>query len=388
MKRLLTIVFVFSALAAVGLSNLPASLRSATAPASASQLPPCEWVAGDLHAHANSRASATADALTMSELGQNAAARELDYLLVANPNEITDVADPAFGSEGIAWFIGYEKRGGGGSLILGAPGLAFSDSGDSPRDLIAIARSVRQGSGFVQIGRPETSHWPLSLIRKLEPETVEVWRGGPFNYPTPGLGKSPVTALALYDRMLDDGIRVSVSGGSDTASRAISDVAGVGQPTTWVCADSGAINDVARAIDLGRTTISHESPDRKPALVFLEADSDDNGTFEARMGDDAPAGSTFRVSVQGAPAVGLRLVTDGSSLVKETIVDSLDYTLTFRLPASATWVRAEIFLDESISPRDQRACELHDKVGSKVDYCEGAIPMLGVSSPIYVTKTN
>jgi hypothetical protein len=382
MKRLLTVVSVFSVLAAIGLWNLPASVTSATgeaAPAIAS----CSWVAGDLHAHASADANVNGDALTMGELAQNASARTLDYLLIADPNRLTNVTDPTFGSGGIGWFIGFEKRGAGGSLILGAPSLAFSNYGNSPKALISLAGSVRQGSGFVQIGRPEVSRWPLSLLKKLEPETVEVWRGGPFTYRTPGLRKSPVDALEIYDRMLDHGIRAAVSGGSDTSSRAISDVAGVGQPTTWVCADSKSIDDVARAIDLGRTTISHESPVRNPPLIFLEADGDDDGTFEARMGDDVPGGSTVRVVVRDAPAAGLRIITDGSKLLKETIVDSLDYKLAFALPPTATWVRAELFLDESLTPSKGRSCDFSDRVGAKVDYCSGAFPMLGLSSPIY-----
>ncbi|MEA2433361.1 MAG: hypothetical protein QOG54_818 [Actinomycetota bacterium] len=341
-------------------------------------------MAGDLHAHAATES--TPEGLSLGELAQNATARGLDYLLVADPNEFTALTDPAFGNGGLTWLIGYQKIAQGGSLILGGGGLSFTDYGESPKDLIRIAQGVRNGNGIVSVGRPEVSRWSVQFVKSLEPEAIEVWRGGPFSYRTPGLHKNPAGALYLYDRLLDHGVRAAVAGGSDTSSRALSDLAGVGQPTTWVCAETANPAGVVRGIDFGRTTISHESPALKGPLLFLESDEDGDGKFEARLGDEVAAGSQLRIRVKDAPAAKVRLITDGSKLLQEFIVDSFDYSMVIEVPNSATWVRAELYLDEQLAPSKKNACIVRDEVGSRVDYCNGALPMLALSSPIYIAS--
>jgi hypothetical protein len=379
------VVLVFSFLAAWGLWSLPNYRPTAASEGSPSTSPDCTWLAGDLHAH--SASPSNVDALSLDELAQSAVGRGLDFLLVADRNQITPLDDPAFGSAGLYWLIGYEKTGQGGSLILGGDqGLSFTDEGDSPRAIAGIAEDVRAGDGIVQVGRPEVSNWSIPFVKRLEPETIEVWRGGPFSYRTPNLHKNPAAALFFYDRLLDHGVHVAVSGGSDTSSRALSDLAGVGQPTTWVCAQTDNPASLIRGIDLGRTTISHESPALKGPLVFLEGDSDGDGSFDAQLGDELPPGSPVRIRVKDAPAARLRLVTDGSSLLQEFIVNSFDFSEEVELPEGVSWVRAELYLDEELAPKGKSDCIVHNEAGRRVEYCDGGLPMLALSSPIYVKK--
>jgi hypothetical protein len=188
--------------------------------------------------------------------------------------------------------------------------------------------------------------------------------------------------------VLDVGIKVAVAGGSVTAERALTDVSGPGEPTTWVCVQDASATGIAAAIRDGRTTLSHEPPARTGPLVFLEGDQDGDGTFEEQMGGSVPPGTTLRVTVRGAPAARVRIVGSDSRLIEELIPDSKEYTATFVVPRNTSWVRAELYLDETLSPTNQRTCPrphaLESRPGHRVGYCGGLAPILALSSPIYV----
>ena len=71
---------------------------------------------------------------------------------------------------------------------------------------------------------------------------------------------------------------------------------------------------VLEGIRQGRTMISARPPAQGGARIFLEADADGDGTFEAMVGDTVPTGVLLRARVEGAPGAELRVITNGGEL--------------------------------------------------------------------------
>jgi hypothetical protein len=123
---------------------------------------------------------------------------------------------------------------------------------------------------------------------------------------------------------------------------------------------------VLDGIRAGHTFISHQPPAYGGPRVFLEADADHDGTYERMVGDTAPPGARFRVRVLAAPGAFVRIVTDrGEQAFPPVPITTASFEHGFRLPAGATWARAEAYGAE-----------------------EGRIAMLVLTSAIYVRRVN
>ena len=393
MKREAIGIVVFSVIAALGVTQLPES-STLPPPEPTSERdaapPPCDWIPGDPHVVARiaSAGSSATDAFTLSELTDVVPSRGLEYVSVFTSGEGSAVTDPAFGTGGFGWLVGIERTFPQGPVTAIGVALSFDDPRKTIAGLESFANDIHRTNGVVVLARAEASHWDVQALRALNPDAIEVWRGGPFAYRTPGLEKNPERALEILDGLLDHGRQLGIVGGSDTPSRTLSDVAGPGEPTTWVCAETRESDGIVQAIRDGRTTVSHETPQRDGPLLVLEGDQDGDGTFEEQMGDSVPPGTTLRVSIRGAPAARLRVVGSGSRVVKSTIVDSFEYEMTFDAPQTSRWLRAELYVDETLADEGQRTCpdpvRLESSPGDRADYCGGLMPMLAISSPIYV----
>ena len=62
----------------------------------------------------------------------------------------------------------------------------------------------------------------------------------------------------------------------------------------------------------GRTFVSHQPPNFLGPRIYLEADGDGNGSYEAMVGDTVPVGSRLRVRVTGGLGLLLRGFTNGA----------------------------------------------------------------------------
>jgi hypothetical protein len=327
MKREAIVILVFSGVAALGAWSLPS--QKATSEETRAQAPPpvCEWVPGDLHVPATDLSqpgfALGTQPLSVGELAGIASQRGLDYVVLVGPRGSELDADPAFDASGLDWLIGTEERFPTGTVVASTPPSQVTPA-NSGQTIDDFARDVHSAGGFLQLSGVESSTWTPRLLSAVDPDSVEVWRGGPFSYPTPGIQKNSLFALRFYDRLLDGGVKAAVAGGSATAGRALLELAGPGQPTTWVCIEKSGASAVARAIGRGRLTISHESPAADAPLLTLEADEDGDGSFEIQMGDSVDRGSTVRVSARGAPAARVRLIGSRSRLLREFTTDSFE----------------------------------------------------------------
>ena len=385
--------------------------------------PECRWLAGDLDVHTaysvtSFRPQMPLDqALTFSpdvrEQASLAEQRGLDFMAITDYLDVTAQSDADWGSGDLIWIPAYEHPFGGIAQLLGAT-RPFPASGTRVAAVERILTELHAGDGVMQIAQPGDRAWPRAYGKRVEPDAVQVWFNGPWAYDPGKIGKDGAASIRYYDALLDAGQQVAATAGSNSLLRGISKLAGVGQPTTWVCAANATTQGVLAAIARGRTSISHEYPEQRTAgegevapsgdaagegasasgtggfrnlppsgtvqpFVSIEADARGGERFEALLGDTIAPGDRVRVGVFDAPFSVLRIVADGSRILDQVEVFSPTFVHSFEAPDDVSWLRAEVYA----RPEDTVGgpCELDPEIAT---YCGNRIGMLALTSAIYV----
>ena len=362
----------------------------------------CEWIAGDLHIHTtyshdsyggpDDDNTGPEEAYTLGHTVATqflvAASRGLGYLAITDHNDIRSHTDEGFGSMGIVGIRGYENSLSGHAQMLGASKIY--DSGDRSASAVqTMADELRAEGGVFQVNHPaegsvDHPHDPdWSYGYDVVPDTVEVWNISRLWQPPMPSASSNDDAIRYWEGWLDRGYQVAATGGSDNHYLATTPIQGAGQPTTWVCASSPTEAGVLEGMRAGHTFISHQPPVFQGPQVFLEADGDSDGTFEAIVGDSVAPGSPLRVRVVGAPGAQLRVVTDGGEASAPVPVTSDAFTHAFTVPADKTWVRAEIFEPDA---HEERAAACDGVFGSQTTYCRNSLLALAMTSALYLAE--
>jgi hypothetical protein len=161
-------------------------------------------------------------------------------------------------------------------------------------------------------------------------------------------------------------------------------VQGIGDPTTWVFVRSLTVQGILDGLRAHRTFVSALPPLEQGPQLYLEADHNGDGVYEAIAGSDTSPRSAFRVrTVDAAPGSTLRIVTDQGRIDVPLGAGS---TYDFRLgaggiPAGSKFVRAQLLGPDGQSMRQQGCDPL---VGTQTSYCRDVLAMEAVSSPIYL----
>ena len=386
--------------------------------------PSCEWLAGDFHVHTvyshdsyggPDDEGTPADEFytlgwTPGQQGAIAESRDLDFIAITDHNNIDGylqrndavtgiglyesgwgLPDQVPGGDPLIWVPDYENSIGGHAQMHGATKM-YDDSLSVP----AVAEELRADGGAFQINHPADHEWHDDqgeyLYPGFAPDALEVWNIGTWLYEPP----APATndhefPVMMYDEFLDQGFHVAATGGSDNHWRATTSVQGVGQPTTWVCAEDRSAHAIVHAVLENRTMISNQPPAYAGPTAKLFADGDDDGIFESMIGDTVDPGAQIRAEVENAEGATLRMITDGGEVLAEGLVDSPTYTNTFTVPADKTWVRAEVFYSDGREQRRQLQplCDLSEEIyqqglsDEENFYCENRLAMVAMTSPIY-----
>jgi hypothetical protein len=249
----------------------------------------------------------------------------------------------------------------------------------------ALADSLRADGGVFQVNHPSDGNWPSRFGYDVVPDTVEVWNIGPwaFQPPLPSSNDNDFS-LRWYDGLLRAGNEVAVTGGSDSHWVSTAAVQGIGEPTTWVFVRKLTVAGVLEGLRAHRTFVSALPPATAGPQLFLEADRDGDGTFEAIAGSETSSRATFRVRTSGAvPGSVLRIVTDSGAFQQQLPVSGV---VTFRpgaggVPTAATFVRAELLAPDGADAR-QAGCD--PVVGEQTTVCRNDLLMEALSSPVYI----
>jgi hypothetical protein len=333
-----------------------------------------EWLAGDLHVHStysHDSYGGPGDDNTgyedINTLGfpvggefALAASRGLDYLAITDHNDVRSQQDPGFGAYGVIGLPGYENSLKGHAQMLGARRVYPHGPSSEAQAIEQLAGALRDDGGIFQINHPADSttedpedlDWGLGYA--VKPDTVEAWNGPRFYQPPFPASNSHDDATRFWEGWLDRGARVALTGGSDSHWVATAAGQGAGQPTTWIYAEDRSVEGLLAGLRAGRTMVSHQPPAYGGPRVFLEADGDGDGVFEAMVGDVVPAGSALRVRVEGAPGAQLHVVTDGGEeAFPSTTVTGTSFTQRFTLPPGRSWVRAELVGEDARAQRQE-----------------------------------
>ncbi len=357
-------------------------------------LPSCEWVSGDLHVHTwyshdawrgpgqHDHNTGDDEFYTWSWEVSNerdlAEDRGLDYIAITDHNNIDAQSDPAWGTGDLIWLPDYENSLAGHAQMHGARKM-YDNGANTLADVERVAAELRADGGALQINHPDDGEWREEYGFGFVPDAVEIWNIGVWAYepPMPATNNHE-TGPKFLDTYLDAGHHVAATGGSDSHWRSTTAVQGIGQPTTWICAETPTWQGLVDGIRDGRTTISHQPPGF--GTVFADIRVGD-GT----LGSVVEPGTPARATVQGAPGAWLKLVTNGSTELARVPITTNDFSYEFTLDEPG-WVRAEVFYEDAHGIRRllQPLCDaIEARSGQDVAYCESKLAVVAMTSPIY-----
>ena len=354
------------------------------------------WLAGDLHVHTTyshdsyggpgddntGLEDANTVGLSVGDQFRLAGSRGLDYLAITDHNDIRSQSDPGFGTAGVTAVPGYENTLKTHAQMLGA--RRIYDNGDKGLEAArSVADALRADGGVFQVNHPASPAWAYAY--QVPAETSEVWNLPWYYQPPFPAAADNDRALRFWQSWLDRGAKVGATGGSDSHWAYTSPAQGVGQPTTWVYAADRSRAGVLAGLRAGRTVISHQPPAYSGPRLFLEADADRDGRYEAMVGDTVPPGSRVRARILGAAGATLRLVGDGGrELAAPVAVDSEEFEHAFAVPRSASWAHAQLYGEDAPEGR-QAGCTVipSDDLMGSFTYCTNRVVMLGLTSAIY-----
>jgi hypothetical protein len=360
----------------VRVRGLALVLLLALVPAAPAAPEAARWLAGDWHVHT----SASHDACGASEAHKiaterrydacgdglhtrafdpaarvrEAAARDLDYGRITDHNTMASWSEAASAASRVVLVPGYEHSLPGGHAGITTLDLPARGTLPTPPATVegfhALMDAVRAApGGLFVVNHPtdgEGHAWTRPGFDWSRVDAIELWnihwlfRDEVFRGATRTSENDE--ALDLWTRLLDEGHRVPIVGGSDSHWVATSGVQGIGQPTTWALADAPAAEAIVEAVRAGRTYVAWDFI--APRLEFTGA----------LPGDVVPAGEPFEFGalVLGAGGDEARVVScRGVEASARGGNDLVAVRATLTLPAPC-WVRVEVAtVDDEAGPR-------------------------------------
>jgi hypothetical protein len=259
-----------------------------------------KWYAGDLHCHST---HSDGDS-PVEDVIASAIEVRLDFLALTDHDTSMQGSpshwyDPAYFSDQIILLYGIEWTSGRGHANIWA---------SQPFDYAAIWAANRSLDPDTAIAEAHDQHALFSINHPAAvfsqfwayypvPEgvdTIEVWNN---MYRFPDLNRW--AGHWFWDGLLGRRRRIPAVGGSDTHHLVEyqSVFFGHGNPTTWVLAHEPTAPSILDGIKSGHVSLSY---DRDFGRLDFSADTDEDGDFEAMMGDTIPADGTsvtFRVQL-------------------------------------------------------------------------------------------
>jgi hypothetical protein len=363
---------------------------------------------------------------TPGQQGAIAESRDLDFIAITDHDNVDGylaregaatgvglyesgwgLTDQLPGGDPLIWVPDYEANAGGGGHAQMHGATHVYPKAPAPE----MAAALRAEGGAFQINHPADTNWHEYTgdadgdgrqdfdefafnFPGFAPDSLEVWNIGAWAYEPP----FPATndhefPVQMYDQLLDKGHHIAATGGSDNHWRSTTAAQGVGQPTTWVCAEERTAASIVQALRANRTMISNQPPAYQGPRVLLYADGNGDDQLEAITGDTVPPGSTVVANVENGDGATLRFITNGGTILHEETIDAFNVSVDVDVPDDSTWVRAELLYPDGRDARRelQPLCDMSNEIfgtdpEARNTYCENRLAMLSMTSPIYFAE--
>ena len=246
------------------------------------------WLRGDLHMHS----TASDGENDTHTLAKRAVKEGLDFIAIADHNNYCENFQlPVI--PGLTVIPAVEWTHYKGHINFFGVKAPFDNSfvANSREEMLALLESVRENGALISVNHPKDPTCPYLWEDDRCFHMMELWNGP--------MRPANLAAEKWWRELLCQGRRIPIVGGSDF-HRDKSPVR-FAHPTTWVYADSPALEDICAALAKGRSYLS-----ASPRGVRLGIGSD------ACFGDVLPReeGRSWRFTAErGCPGMVLRLMT-------------------------------------------------------------------------------
>lgn len=293
-----------------------------------------DWYRGDLHCHSHHSDGRG----SLADLTAAARVQRLDFLAVTEHNTVSHLPHlAAHAGPDLLLIAGQEITTEYGHANAWGIHRWHEFRCQTAAQMAQVVADVHAEGALISINHPKEDGPPWELGGEAQFDCLEVWQAPWFAFND--------QSLAFWARLLGEGHRLIAVGGSDQHQASFDGQVGrlaVGKPCTWVYAPELSVSGVLAGIKAGHVFISE---DPSGPCLFLTADADGDGRYEAMVGDavQVPAGAAIRLRcrVEGAKGCQLRLCSPQG--VRAVTIDATDFITEWTAHIEGdTFFRAEV----------------------------------------------
>jgi len=293
------------------------------------------WYRGDLHMHTVHSDGRN----TLCELLSLAVSRGLDFIVLTDHNTIsqnTELVKMRGFCRGLLAIPGMEVTTFYGHVNALGIDKYIDFRRKSREDFEKLVDDIHSAGGIASINHPTIFREPFCRdcpfryrdLRRFD--AVEVWNGPWHLFNN--------ESLSWWHTIVAEGYRVTAVGGSDYHG---SNLARLGEPTTWVYAESLNPEGILRGIRMGRVFITH-----RPEGPIIEVKAIDNSGRVHTIGDEIAESVAkwieLEVSIEMAKKYTFRILTE-RNVHKIVDIDSNEFKHRERIDVrDAKLIRIEI----------------------------------------------
>lgn len=311
------------------------------------------WYAGDFHVHTSESGDASAG---LDDLYALARSQKLDFVVVSDHNTISGhglhaSAQAAF--DDLLLVRGNEVTTyGGHGNALGVDTMIDHRIGYEGRQAEDLLDEVQEAGGIFAVNHPNLGllgncigcSW-LHEVDWSKVGAIEVHNG---NYDV-GITVFTPGVIAYWEERLAEGHKIAAIGGSDDHHAGIdleTHQSPIGNPTTWVLADSLSEADLLRGVKEGRTWIQLAGSASPHIDLSLQAPDGTAGTI-----GDTLRGHVLDVDlvVNGGAGLQAVLYRNGELVETQSIVGDSDALVQLRAVVPETGARFHVELSDGLA---------------------------------------
>ncbi|MBP7344196.1 MAG: CehA/McbA family metallohydrolase [Clostridia bacterium] len=254
------------------------------------------WFAGDLHMHSNA-SDGKHDIFTLTKIAVN---KGLDFIAVSNHNNYSENMHLPI-IPGLTLIPAVEWTHYLGHMNFFGVQAPFDNSfiANNEEEMASLVSDAKNMGAKISVNHPKCRLCPYLWKRDDVFEMIEAWNGP--------MRKVNMDAIKWWHEMLLSGKKIPIIGGSDFHKK--HHIVRMGNPVTYVYADSPSKEDILNAISNGHSYITSSVKGVSLKLSYNEA----------MMGDTAKYASEQKISISAdnlKAGITLKLITN-KGLIKQ-----------------------------------------------------------------------